>query len=191
MRHREFGGPEFITFLKALDKNLDSPFRLDLIGEAVAVLSFSVDSGTADLDTVTNIEPIIKAIAAAQEDSGLQIPLQSVGIYDAPYEYEKRSRRLRIPGLKKLQIFIPEKHDWALIKITRFLEKDAQDIQEVADSIGFSKTIFLKRFLSEMTHTTGRREDLVFNFLSMMAELFGEEEALKMQRVIEGHKNWR
>lgn len=191
MRQREFGGPEFIKFLRALDKNLDHPFRLDLIGEAVAVLSFSVDSGTADLDTVTNIEPIIQAIEKAQDDSGLKIPLQSVGIYDAPYEYEKRSRRLRISGLKKLQIFIPEKHDWALIKITRLLEKDAQDIQEVAASIGFSKTVFLKRFLSEMTHATGRREDLVYNFLSMMAELFGEEEAVKMQRAIERHKNWR
>ncbi len=121
----------------------------------------------------------------------MDIPLTTVVVYDAPYSYESRVKRVDIPDLKKLQVFVPEKHDWALIKITRLLEKDVDDIVEVADTVGFNKAVFLKRFISEMTHVIGRREDLVYNFLSMMAQLFGEDEAQRMQQAIKRSKAWQ
>jgi hypothetical protein len=186
-----FDRQHFERFLLALDRHLAGPFRLDIIGEAVAVLSFNAESGTEDIDAVSNVEPIENALKAARDETGLDIPLTTVAIYDAPYHYERRLKRVRIPGLTKLQVFAPEKHDWALIKITRFLRKDADDIMEVARTMGFDNKVFLKRFISEMTHVTGRREDLIYNFLTMMDEIFGNEEAIRMEGAIKRSKEWR
>ena len=188
---QQFRDADFQVFLRSLDAHLAVPFRVEIIGEAAAILAFHVKSGTGDIDVSSPIIQIAGMIEAAREDTGLQIPMEQVGIYQAPYEYETRLKRLVLPGVEKLQVFTPEKHDWALIKITRLLEKDIEDILEVADMVGFSASIFLRRFLSEMTHVIGRREDLVWQFLTMMEELFGSKAAMRMEKAIRSHKHWR
>ena len=189
MKH--FPGREIVRFLQAVDRHLDKPFRLDVIGGAAALLSFRIDSGTADIDAVNNVAGLQKACTVARDETGLKIPLSTVGIYDGPYSYERRMKRVPIRGLKKLRVFVPEKHDWALMKITRLIEKDVEDIREVEEKAGFSRATFLKRFLDEMTHVTGRKDDLVFSFLTMMEELFGPEAAAVMEKKIRADKKWR
>lgn len=142
-----FNRTELETFLVALDRNLSRPFDLEIIGEAATILTLGAQSGTKDIDAVTNTAPIQPAVDAAREETGLNIPLTSVGIYDIPYYYEKRLRLVPIPGLSKLRVYVPEKHDWALTKIMRALQKDVEDIVEVADTVGLSKNVFLKRFI--------------------------------------------
>lgn len=188
---REFKDAELRAFLQALDRHLDAPFRLDLIGEAVALLTLEAESGTIDIDVVIDVRPIEHAIQAAQEETGFAIPVNSVGVYDGPYHYEERVKRVPLKGAKKLQVYVPEKHDWALMKIVRLLGKDVEDILEVSETVGFNKKTFLKRFLNEMTHVIGRREDLVFNFLTMMSQLYGDEEADKMAQAIQEHQLWQ
>jgi len=185
---RPFGNREFRTFLKAVDRQLSRPFRLDIIGEAAAVLSFRAESGTTDIDVENDVGPLKGVFEAAREKTGLDIPVGTVGIHDAPWSYEDRVRRVRIPGLRKLQVFVPEKHDWALMKIVRLLGKDIEDIREVSDKIGFNRNVFLKRFLEEMTHVIGRRADLVYNFVTMMSELYGDGEADRMEAAIRTYK---
>ena len=41
-----------------------------------------------------------------------------------------------------------------------------------------------------MTHVTGRREDLIASFLTMMEALFGPAEAGRMEKAIRKHKKW-
>jgi len=109
--------------------------------------------------------------------------LDTVSVFDAPYEYENRLEPLAIRGLKKLKLFVPERHDWAFMKITRLLEKDIKHIQEAAKTVGFSKELFLERFLSEMTHIEPQRR-LILDFLAMMEVLYGKAEANHMEGVI-------
>jgi len=187
---KQFPGSEIVRFLQAVDRHLDKPFRLDVIGGAAALLSFRIDSGTVDIDAANNVAGLQKACRAARDETGLAIPLSSAGIYDGPYEYERRMKRVPIRGLRKLQVFVPEKHDWALMKIVRLIEKDIEDIREVDKKAGFSRTTFLKRFLEEMTHVTGRREDLILSFLTMMETLFGPTEAGRMEKAIRKHRKW-
>lgn len=188
---KSYAGREITAFLRAVDPHLDQPFRLDVIGGAAASLAFRIKSGTLDIDAANSVARIEKACSAARKESGLDIPLETAAIYDAPYEYEGRMKRLRLRGLKKLQVFVPEKHDWALMKIVRLIDKDIEDIKEVWATMGLSKGVFLKRFLEEMTHVTGRRSELVMNFLTMMEELYGEPEADRMEQAIQAHRNWR
>jgi hypothetical protein len=188
---KQFPGREIVRFLQAVDRHLDEPFRLDVIGGAAALLSFRIDSGTVDIDAANNVAGLQNACRAARDETGLDIPVSTAGIYDGPYFYERRMKRVPIRGLRKLQVFVPEKHDWALMKIVRLIEKDIEDIREVDEKAGFRRAVFLKRFLEEMTHVTGRREDLMFSFLTMMEELFGSEEAARMEKAIRTHKKWK
>ena len=187
---KQFPGREIVRFLQAVDRHLDEPFRLDVIGGAAALLSFRIDSGTVDIDAANNVAGLQDACRAARDETGLDIPVSTAGIYDGPYFYERRMKRVPIRGLRKLQVFVPEKHDWALMKIVRLIEKDIEDIREVDEKAGFRRAVFLKRFLDEMTHVTGRREDLIVSFLTMMEELFGSEEAARMEKAIRTHKKW-
>lgn len=186
---KQFAAREIVAFLRAVDAHLERPFRLDLIGGAAAALAFRTASGTLDIDAANSVAGIERACEAARRDSHLDIPLGTAGIHDGPYGHESRMRRVPVRGLKRLQVFVPEKHDWALMKIVRLIDKDIEDIKEVADTVGFSTSVFLKRFLEEMTRVIGRRSELVMNFLAMMEELYGEAEADEMERTIRSHKN--
>jgi hypothetical protein len=188
---KAFAGKELIRFLTAIDEHLESPFRLELIGAAAAILAFKINRGTFDIDSTNDVRKIEKACQAARVTTGLDIPVQTVGIYDGPYEYESRLTRMSAPRLKKLQIFVPEKHDWALMKVMRFNQKDIDDIQAVGDRVGFKKDTFIGRFLGEMTHVHGNKTDLIANFLTMMERLFGEVEADSAQEAIRRHKHWK
>ena len=179
-----FSDKELRKFLRAVDRRLKKPFRLDVIGEAVAVLLFGATSGTGDIDVTTNIGPLEDALEGAREETGLAVPVVSSGVYMTPDNYEDRVKIVRL-GFKKLQLVVPEKHDWALIKIARLYRKDIEDIKEVATLVGFDKDVLLERFLTEMNNVIGiRRADLVYNFVTMMGELFGETEAARIEAAI-------
>ena len=188
---KAFAGREIAFFLRAVDRHLKSPYRLEVIGGAAALLSFKIESGTLDIDSTHDVSKVEDAFAAARKETGLNIPVQTVGIYDGPCHYEDRLHRILTRKLNRLQVWVPEKHDWAFMKIIRLIQKDIEDISEVAKAVGFVKEIFRNRFLEEMTHVIGSRKDLVFNFLAMMEQLYGKAEADRMQKGIEEHKNWR
>lgn len=124
---------ELVRFLKAVDRLIDRPFRVDIIGGSAAAIAFRAKSGTMDMDLVTDVSLVESSIELARLKTGLHIPVSFTSVYDAPYLYEHRMKRVLRRDLKKLQVFIPEKHDWALMKIVRFLDKDIEDIVEVAD----------------------------------------------------------
>jgi hypothetical protein len=144
-----------------------------------------------DIDTTGSVAAIEQACKAARKETGLEIPLGPASVYDGPYEYENRLERISLPGVKRLQIFVPEKHDWALMKIVRLIEKDIQDIKEAARTVGFDKKVLLNRFLDEMTHLVGPRKKLIENFLAMMEELYESGEADRMQDAVRKHRKWK
>ena len=180
---KQFGGAEITRFLKAVDRHAEGPFRIVVIGGAAAALSYGARGGTIDIDTASNVAGLQGACAAARKETGLDLPVGFVPIAESPWEYESRLRRVAIRGLRKLNVWVPEKHDWALTKITRLLEKDIEDILEVSGTAGFDKSVFLKRFIEEMTHIEPRVR-LVRQFLAMMEELYGEAEADRMEEAI-------
>lgn len=188
---RRFAPREIRAFLRAVDRHATEPFRLVVIGGAAAALSFRARSGTADIDTANNSTGLRKACERACRETGWEVPLGPAGVFDGPYEYESRLRRVALRGVRNLEIFVPERHDWALMKIVRLIEKDVEDIKEVAGRVGFKKEVLLRRFLEEMTRVIGRREDLVLNFLAMMEELYGKVEADRMEKSIRSHRRWK
>ena len=181
------------TFLQAIDRNLQEPFRIDLIGETVAILNFGGERETGDIDVTNSLNAILGDIEKAEAETGLKIPISNAGagVYQAPYEYEGRKERLPIPGLTKLQVFAPEKHDWALMKVTRSLDKDIDDIIEVNQTVGLDKGVLLKRFIEEMNHVIGQPKTVIADFVVMMKELYGEDEGEKARDAIMDSYQWK
>lgn len=181
---RRFVGSEIKTFLKAVDANLAAPFRVVVIGGAAASLAFQSDRGTRDIDTINDSSPIRKAIEAAARATGLQIPVSPAGVWDGPYEYEDRLRRVRIRGLKRLQVFVPEVHDWVLMKSMRADERDLQAVKDVASRKKLDRRLLCDRFTTEMTHVMGAPKRIEGNFLAMIEYVFGVQAADDAERRI-------
>src|SRR5436309_2065480 len=174
MRH--FGRDELARFLAALDKRLSGPRLIILIGGAAASLGYGITRVTTDIDTISDTTDLEDALRLARSDTGLKIPFQIVGIYDAPYNYEDRLTPIHLT-LEKLQILVPEKHDLVLMKVVRGQDNDREAIQQIADQVGLDRSTLVERFKSEMTHVIGRPEQLRANFLSVIEMLYGEREA--------------
>ncbi len=187
---KRFTREELRSFLKAVDKHAPRNSRMVIIGGAAAMLSFGAVGGTIDIDTANNVLDLHQACEAARKQSGLPIPLGFASVFDAPCEYESRLTRLALPGLRKLRVFVPERHDWALMKVVRFEDKDLEHIKAASRSVGLDLKTFEERFLTEMTHIEPRAR-LTINFLAMIEELYGEDEAARLQEAIRSHKFWK
>jgi hypothetical protein len=187
---RRFTRDEIQAFLKALDPHAPKSSRLVIIGGAAASLSFGAPGGTIDIDTANNVDPLQRASEAARKKTGLPIPLGFATVFDAPYEYESRLTRVPLRGLRNLTVLVPEKHDWALMKIVRFEDKDLEHLKAASKSVGLHLRVLEQRFLTEMTHILPRPR-LVIHFLAMIEELFGDDEASRLQQAIKGHKFWQ
>lgn len=187
----KFGREDIEEFLRAVGRNLKEPFRIDLLGEAVAILKFGAKRGTGDIDLMTDIQPVIGAFQAAWEDTGLSIEVSTVSVYDVPYEFEGRMEMVEIPGLEKLQVYAPDRNDWALMKISRSLQKDIQDVIEVHERVGLEYDILLERFLTEMTHMTGNPRTAILDFVFAMKSIFGKEASRDAKDKISRSKAWQ
>jgi Nucleotidyltransferase of unknown function (DUF6036) len=173
---RTFGRDELTRFIRALDHHLSGPRRVVLIGGAAACLAYGITRATTDVDTVDDVTDLHEALRLARLDTGLDVPFQSVGIYDGPYDYEDRLTPIDL-GLEKLEVIVPEKHDLVLMKVVRGQENDRDAIQQMADRVGLDERTLVDRFKSEMKHVIGRPERLRLNFLSVIEMLYGEREA--------------
>ena len=180
---KPFDSEEIRTFLKAVDSHLTESFEVEIIGGAAASLSFELKSGTLDIDTLTSVEGLTEAIEKAREETKLNIPMAKASVSEVPYEYASRLKEMSIPGITKLNIRIPEKHDWALMKVARGYENDISGIKGVHQAIGLDPNVLRERFVNEMSHVEPRGT-LIDNFLAMVEELYGEPVANKMERAI-------
>jgi len=176
-----FEPDELKLFLESVDKHLETETELILIGGAAASLGYGVRRATVDIDTVSDLSGLYEAFRMAREETGLDVPLQRVGIFDGPYCYEERLEPLKL-GLRWLRLRVPEIHDLALMKIVRGQEHDRAAISEMAATASISRDVLVERFKNEMDHVVGVREEVLrLNFLAVIEQLFGETEAAAVE----------
>ena len=173
---RKFHRDELTRFLESVDKHLSVSRSIVLIGGAAAALAYGITRVTTDIDTIGAIAELEGVLRSARLDTGLDVPFQSVGIFDAPYHYEDRLIPLDLQ-LEKLQVIVPERHDLALMKVVRGQDNDLEAIQQMAERVGLDEATLVDRFKNEMTPAIGRPEHLRANFLSVIEMLYGEREA--------------
>jgi len=173
-RSRAFGADEIRKFLHAVDRHLTQRVRVEIIGGGAAALAHGASSTTTDLDTFNAINSeLLEAVARANEETGLQIPVSQATVADVPYNYEDRLER-QLPDLKHLEVRVLEKHDLVLSKTVRCYEHDLQQILEIHGSVALSFDVLVDRFESEMTNVMGDPTRIRLNFLIMIETVFGE-----------------
>lgn len=173
---RKFHRDELARFLEAVDEHLVRRCQIILIGGAAASLAYGVSRVTTDIDTISDLADLEEAVRAARSDTGIDVPFQSVGVYDAPYRYEERLLTVDL-GLEKLQVVVPEKHDLVLMKAVRGQANDLEAIDQMAQRVGLDMSTLVDRYRDEMTHVICPPRRLRANFLSVIEMVYGESEA--------------
>jgi hypothetical protein len=181
-----YGKAEIEKFLLAIDENLTKRFDLIIIGGTAAALAYHVTSFTKDIDTVNSIKTIEKPYNAAKTKTGLYIPMGPVGIDDGPNDYQDRLMEHAIPGMKHLKIFVPERHDFVLIKMLRGQQNDLDTVAEMHQHEPLSFEKLLERILSEMNSIVGNKRRIKPQFLAMFETLFGEAKVKEAETRLKG-----
>lgn len=166
-----FPRPEIERFLRAVDKALTTRADLVVIGGSAATLRYGAVRATHDIDTLTPASRALDAaVAKARVVTGLQIPIQRVSIADEPEDFAARLERV-LPRLRRLRVFVPERHDLVLMKSTRAYEHDIQVIREIHENAPLDLEILVGRFVNEMS-PVGHPVRIRRNFLTVIEALF-------------------
>jgi Nucleotidyltransferase of unknown function (DUF6036) len=165
---------EMVQFLRALDAELDGPIRVTIIGGAAIGLVYDPTHATTDIDLVpVGSAAFWAAVERATGGLAHAVPVSSVAIFAAPYQYEDRLVRLDLPGLVKLTVDVPEAHDLALMKVAR---GESHDFAAIADMHGLHALeldCLVERYWETLTQVTGSLEDFRLSFLTLIERLFG------------------
>jgi hypothetical protein len=185
---KQFLPEELIQFLQKTDEFLTADCELIVIGGEAAALAYGVTRTTTDIDLAT--EPpkhFLTALDLASKETGISIPVSYVGLHEPPYAFESRLTVLKNPAFNKLHLYMPERHDLALMKMVRGYENDIQAIEEIHQTYPLELDIFIERFMDEMTQVSGNPSYIRLNFLLMVEALFSPEEAEEVKRIT---KKW-
>jgi hypothetical protein len=165
---------ELRRFLAAMDRALDHPEDVVVIGGAAAALEYGVASGTRDIDTWTRVDESL-AIAAerASRATGLGVPFSRSGVADGPHDFESRLERT-LPRLRRLKVMVPERHDLVLMKVLRGDEHDLQAIEAIHHRSPLQLSTLVTRYREEMSATIIDPGRLRGQFLTMVERLFPE-----------------
>lgn len=181
---RKFSAEEVATVLKAADAHLSRPARLVIIGGTAIGLLSDIRRATSDLDVLSSTESVVlDALRLAQQETGLAVPVQPVGIYSAPYDFEDRLQLLPIAGLCLLDVRLPEVHDLALMKIARGRAHDIDAIETLHAHHRLSLDILLERF--NTTDVEGSRTDFEISFILTVERLYGPQRAQDVEDFFE------
>ena len=175
---RQASGPELFEFLRDIDARLESSEvkgRIDLylFGGAAAVIAYGSRRGTVDIDVHLDDDRIRKKLSEwAGEGTDLakkhEIYFQSVNpslmlIEDPDWKH----RCVRIPGdrLKHLRVMALGKEDLILSKLSRYNDRDREDIKFIAEEHPVDVKMLIAYYRSARRYYVGRLEtiDQTFN----------------------------
>ena len=123
--------------------------------------------------------------------TGLGIPVGPAGVADAPNEFEDRLVILDVPGLRKLRVMVPERHDLVLMKTLRGYENDLEAAVEIHARHGLDFETLMGRYIGEMDHVTGDRRVHDLNLLALVERLFDDRTLGIAERRIAAHRGRR
>ncbi|MGC4001043.1 MAG: DUF6036 family nucleotidyltransferase [Anaeromyxobacter sp.] len=186
MARRSYGYEALAGFLRVLDAELTRPTRITVIGGAAIGLLYDTRHATTDIDlTPGQGEAFWAAVDRARLRAHEPVPIETAGIFQPPYSYEDRCLHLELSGLRQLQVFVPERHDLALMKIARGYAHDLQGIADVHAVQALDLDTLVARYHESRTQVIGSAEMFKLSFLAAVETLFGEATASTVAQRLE------
>ena len=167
------------SFLHALDTLVPIKTELHCLGGFVIAELYDLARVTADVDVID-----VRGTSAVtlQELAGKgshlhrrhKVYLDIVTIASVPDHYQDRLVDLRPGEFKNLRLKALERHDLALAKLARNIDRDREDVKRLATGPGLNPDLLKQRYEIELRYQLGRpeREDLTLElWLEVIEEL--------------------
>jgi hypothetical protein len=175
--------------LKLVDDELTEPHDLVVVGGAAIGLRYAATHLTSDLDSVTSSKDrtlwaaFDRAGVALQQEHGLRRPptVSAIGVsFEPPEDWERRLRKVPLP-LRRLRVYVPERHDLAISKVARGLSRDFAALKAMHEASTFRLRTLVERYEEARRVRVGDNRRFKASFLALVAELFGEVDAERVE----------
>jgi hypothetical protein len=176
-----------LELLRAIDAELPGPARVAVVGESALAL------GTGSIDDVPTLEiaavdfrDFWEAAERAGTRRGTGPALRPARDLRAPFAWRDRLSPADLPGLTRLHVLLPERHDLALLLAGGGLASGLQLAEELHRRQPLRPGILLARHHEA---DDGRIENdgaFVLGFLALAHRLFGAELAGRLEAHLEG-----
>jgi hypothetical protein len=181
-----FDKAQLVTFIRSLDRNLEEPLSVVVIGGAAAAVGYDSHTKTADIDVFTNLSKsqvrhLSEAAKCAQSETGLAVGIGHTAVADLPFNYEDRLKPIRGLKLRKTTIFVPDKYDLALSKTMRGHPHDIEAIEGIHERHHLALKTLVDRFETELLgEAVADPRKICLNVAMVVARLYGFDEGKKL-----------
>ena len=181
-----FNRDELVRFLTELDQELSRHTDLVIIGGASLTLAYNFLNTTIDMDLLNKITAdLFEAIEKAKSKTHLDVRVSTVGVYAQILNMEQRLVSPPDMLFKNINLYVPEKHDLALLKAARLEPRDMEDIRGLHNADSLNPETLFQRFKAEVLPLNSGDDNLLKGkFLEMIEMLFGEDMADAMESKI-------
>ncbi len=177
---RKFSRDQLEEFLRAVDDELDRKVEVVVIGGAAIALAYASKYGTRDIDTWPLFGQLDeKSCERASRKTGLKVPVQPSGVAQGPESFDERLRQVKRLHLRNIKVYVPERHDLAIMKTTRGYTDDLQAVELVHKRTPLDLEKLIERY--KETWVTGPRSSFRLSFLALVERLYGKRVAAKVE----------
>ena len=160
-----------------LDKVLDAPLSLILVGGGAVVALVEDAESTKDIDYIRTKE--LDELLRTQGGQKLREIAEELGFSDhshafeayLPEDYLERSRIVPELSGERLRVFVLSPEDLALMKLFRFASKDQSDIEKLTSLAGFDLERLRTSFLQMLPIVVGDRRWCAGSFTTVWNKL--------------------
>ena len=179
--------PQLITrdglkvLLAQLNALVDEPVELLLVGGAAVLVHSTEGVATKDLDAFpTESLRILQAALEAHSQAAPAVDLNTTSTGFESYLPEGWEGRVQLSdefSTQRISVFTPSPEDLAVMKLFRYVAKDAEDIARLAAISAFDPAAFRSRFLSTLPVAIGQPRVHAQSFSLMWNALYPSEPA--------------
>jgi hypothetical protein len=152
-----------------------------IIGGTAVTLGWDAHHATSDVDVWNDPGPEFWAAVAACRQVEGAVPVSKVSVASPPLNFEDRLIQGVVPGLVHLQVWVPEAHDLAMMKVVRGEAHNLDAIEDMHRISPLSPAVLLERYRETLSTHICPETRLKVHFLAMIARLFGDRRAESLE----------
>lgn len=143
--------------LRDLDAEVTEPTEVTVLGDAAAALRIGALGSRMPLDLA---------------------PPGSPRHY--PFAWRDRRLRVEVPGLTRLQVFVPERHDWAVARGASGIAADLQSVEALHRLDPMRLGVLIARHHEAEGEAAGTDPSVHLAFLALVERLFGTDARVRV-----------